>query len=577
MWISFACGSMLYFHYHLAVLRNMAENGDKLSFDPNAIVGQNTAVTQQTTNDKATAITLNYSYNEWSIVNGKESPLMHSNNGTAANQSLISSTSTSHCRLEFPLKCQMYEYVRFWNVKMSPHDCYESPLRPASGHLHEQKFLVFEPDQGGWNNIRMAAETAIIFAHATGRTLVLPPPGYWYLMTQSKVDEDNLSSFNKFFDISKFYESMTIISMQEFLEKVAKSPGMLKQTLPATLDVTTLFRPREKLYKYIANACYVAEWAPFRQFIGFNMFKSSNTSSAVRFAAIDTNLTRNHRLREMIMTAPMRKLRVYDEALHHEKAIFFPGDYRQTHRLLAHFYTYLYWEDLNTAKLYRRLARDRLRYHDNIFCDAGIVVRWLHEDSARYLPSRPIQRRSHYHPITKGGDTRKAHATYFAIHVRRGDFQFSETQLSAERIWSNAKDKFNPNISRIIYISTDEKNHTFFEPFHRSGEFHLRFFDDYRSRLARAKGRKKDVDPNLIGMIEQVICANAHTFVGTPKSTFTGYITRMRGYYRDGRYNRTFYTKRKWMYQLQQQHDMIQPFWAREFVTAHEDIDDITV
>jgi hypothetical protein len=33
-------------------------------------------------------------------------------------------------------------------------------------------------------------------------------------------------------------------------------------------------------------------------------------------------------------------------------------------------------------------------------------------------------------------------------------------------------------------------------------------------------------------MVEQTVCANAHTFVGTPLSTFTGYITRMRGYYR---------------------------------------------
>ncbi|RYH11033.1 hypothetical protein EON65_39095 [archaeon] len=37
------------------------------------------------------------------------------------------------------------------------------------------------------------------------------------------------------------------------------------------------------------------------------------------------------------------------------------------------------------------------------------------------------------------------------------------------------------------------------------------------------------VTKNHIGMLEQIICANAHTFVGTPFSTFTGYITRMRG------------------------------------------------
>jgi hypothetical protein len=37
------------------------------------------------------------------------------------------------------------------------------------------------------------------------------------------------------------------------------------------------------------------------------------------------------------------------------------------------------------------------------------------------------------------------------------------------------------------------------------------------------------VNRNHIGMMEQVVCANAHTFIGTAKSTFTGYITRMRG------------------------------------------------
>lgn len=33
-----------------------------------------------------------------------------------------------------------------------------------------------------------------------------------------------------------------------------------------------------------------------------------------------------------------------------------------------------------------------------------------------------------------------------------------------------------------------------------------------------------------IGMIDQVVCTRGEIFVGTWFSTFTGYITRMRGY-----------------------------------------------
>ena len=40
----------------------------------------------------------------------------------------------------------------------------------------------------------------------------------------------------------------------------------------------------------------------------------------------------------------------------------------------------------------------------------------------------------------------------------------------------------------------------------------------------------QDMNPNHLGMVEQLVCANAHTFIGTPLSTFTGFITRMRGF-----------------------------------------------
>ena len=76
------------------------------------------------------------------------------------------------CKTSFPLKCEMYPYVQFWNKVLYKEDCYQSPLRhPLGGKAppEEQKYVVFQPDNSGWNNKRMAAETVIIFAHATGR------------------------------------------------------------------------------------------------------------------------------------------------------------------------------------------------------------------------------------------------------------------------------------------------------------------------------------------------------------------------------------------------------------------------
>ena len=53
----------------------------------------------------------------------------------------------------------------------------------------------------------------------------------------------------------------------------------------------------------------------------------------------------------------------------------------------------------------------------------------------------------------------------------------------------------------------------------------IRYLDDY-FELAGLKG----INPNYLGMIDQIVCTRGKMFVGTWFSTFTGYITRMRGY-----------------------------------------------
>ena len=83
------------------------------------------------------------------------------------------------------LKCGGQERdseVIYW--KIVPGDItYESPITPHHG-LHHDRYLTFEYDQGGWNNIRMGMEVFIVIAHAMGRTLVLPPAQNLYLLYQ---------------------------------------------------------------------------------------------------------------------------------------------------------------------------------------------------------------------------------------------------------------------------------------------------------------------------------------------------------------------------------------------------------
>jgi hypothetical protein len=134
------------------------------------------------------------------------------------------------CATSFPSSCDIYPYVKFWNQKYESEDCYQSPLKHPKGKhapITEKKYVVFEPDRGGWNNIRMAAEVAMIFAHATGRILVMPPMAVWYLLWSNKGENDNQSTFAKFFDIKKISEAMEIISMEEFINTIA-AKGMLK-------------------------------------------------------------------------------------------------------------------------------------------------------------------------------------------------------------------------------------------------------------------------------------------------------------------------------------------------------------
>eukprot|EP00978_Attheya_sp_CCMP212_P036878 scaffold170273_cov47-Attheya_sp.AAC.2 len=176
----------------------------------------------------------------------------------------------------------------------------------------------------------------------------------------------------------------------------------------------------------------------------------------------------------------------------------------RAYRLLNHFYGFIHFTDPSIGNYYKRFVRDFMRYNSEIYCAAGKIVRALEEETKKLGLS----------PNEDGG--------FSSLHVRRGDLQYKEVKIPAEKWYANTKDIWKPK--ELLFIATDERNKTFFDPIKEHHE--VRFLDDYWDAAGLG-----DLDPNYMGMIDTIVASRGRAFAGTWFSTFTGYIVRMRGYH----------------------------------------------
>ncbi|CAN0437008.1 unnamed protein product, partial [Hapterophycus canaliculatus] len=77
--------------------------------------------------------------------------------------------------------------------------------------------------------------------------------------------------------------------------------------------------------------------------------------------------------------------------------------------------------------------------------------------------------------------------------------------------------------NEVVYVATDEKDLAAFEPFKK--HIRVRFLADYYDRAGVS-----ELNPNLIGMLDQIVASHGRTFTGCWLSTFTAYILRLRGH-----------------------------------------------
>eukprot|EP00755_Sulcionema_specki_P025506 Sspe_Gene.83477::Locus_54758_Transcript_1_1_Confidence_1.000_Length_1810::g.83477::m.83477/K03691/POFUT; peptide-O-fucosyltransferase len=193
--------------------------------------------------------------------------------------------------------------------------------------------------------------------------------------------------------------------------------------------------------------------------------------------------------------------------------------------------------------------------------------------------------RPHFHQLAQrvvnklGGAER-----YVAVHYRQGDFkgQFDNALVTPEAMAENIRNQLDG--IPVLYIASDEKKEEVWDRL-RSLLPQTKIY-----RLADMTDELSDASPNWLGMIEALVCSRAALFIGTKFSTFSSYITRLRGYQTGLRNKQIYFTDTKYKpgevlheatpyswgskIPVTRMGDFrgSRPYWVREYPEAWEDV-----
>ncbi len=397
--------------------------------------------------------------------------------------------------------------VVYWNEPQGHRDnAFKTPFSVDSG---KPKYLAFSPDGGGFNNIRMSLEIILIIAAALDRTLVLPPEQPMYLLRRDTAKKHR--GLDAFFDMESpsFQKRVKVISMEEFV--LREGSGQHQSQFPAEKEeFDHLVKAAKECNKGAGSntltSCDIVHAYLSKHGTTPEITASHHQCLIFDKGMFDTGKPDDEKGASEFCSSGNRKM-VYVTKEFDEPQLLYIQAGKAPTRMLGHYYGYIYFSDVAEGNYYKRFVRDLLHYRPEINCAAGKIIKALQDEGK----ARGVL------PDLNGA------GGYSAMHIRRGDFQYKKMRLSAEEWVYNIHAAFEKN--ETLYIATDEKDKTFFDPFRRAG-YKLWFLDDFKELAGL-----QDMDPNHMGMVETVVASRGRAFSGTFRSTFSGYINRLRGYH----------------------------------------------
>jgi len=433
--------------------------------------------------------------------------------------------------------------TRYW-LETKP----EWPVDPIPPRT---KFVTFSPWRGGFNNIRMSLEMAVAFAAATDRTLVMPPEMNMYLRGKS--------SLTSYFDYEDLRRGISVVTYDEFYDLV--DFGRFQHERPnARQPHSTVERYYEGLSKMPGVYNTKEHWSTNR--IGGDVVYCVPNCPDGTGSGLDKNAHAEYKWFQKF-AAHGHKYNMDDPTIADARIVHFPQN------LLGHFYTMFYFRDSQRGRRVRRIVRDHVHFREDIIEMAERIINKLQDFK------------------------------FSCLHIRRNEFQFKDAWTDAETIVANTKRLFSPD--ELIYISTDELSdekehkqkwsdpkamvtvakHTWFQPMKDEwGANNVLFLSDFYDDLLQG------VPDIYLGCIETIICSRARVFVGTRKSTFSGYIHRLRGYMHDVGQKMIFDAQSVFPYDYYEYfsgpqwsklqgaygRDARHPYWGREYKDAWEGV-----